>query len=246
MTNTDWRPFITAQQIAELGQLVNRLRAIDRTFRVFGSRQHRYSFGPVLPLAEVRAFESNHGIDLPPDYHCFLTTVGNGGAGPYYGLAPLADFGRDLSTAFPFSQSVESIAELGQRVRGYELPGILEFCHQGCDNYSYLVVAGASYGTVWDGRPEDDDFRPTGLSFAAWYRHWAERVLRLLNNEHLVPLLRIGMTEADVNALVGGDWKKRQALSRAVWLFESSDIPAQLELDQRGIVTKVTPWSFIV
>jgi hypothetical protein len=199
-----------------------------------------------LPLAEVKAFESVHRINLPTDYRCFLTTVGNGGAGPYYGLAPLADFGRDLSTPFPFSQSTEPITELGQQVRGYEFPGILEFCHQGCDNYSYLVVAGASYGTVWDGRPEDDDFRPTGLSFAAWYRQWAQRALRLLNNEQLVPLLRIGMTEADVSAQVGGDWKKRQALSRTVWYFESPDIPAQLELDERGIVTKVTPALFIL
>ena len=33
-----------------------------------------------------------------------------------------------------------------------EYPGILEFCHQGCAIYSYLVVNGPTYGTIWDGR----------------------------------------------------------------------------------------------
>jgi hypothetical protein len=65
-------------------------------------------------------------------------------------------------------------------------------------------------------------------------------------NEQLVPLLRIGMTEADVLTEVSGGWKKRQALSGAVWYFESPDIPAQPELDQRGIVIKVSPSAFIV
>jgi hypothetical protein len=54
------------------------------------------------------------------------------------------------------------------------------------------------------------------------------------------------MTEADVLTEVGGDWKKRQALTGAAWYFESPDIPVQLELDESGIVIKATPWPFIV
>jgi hypothetical protein len=194
----------------------------------------------------VNAFESAHKVNLPPDYCYFLTSLGNGGAGPYYGLSPLDNFGRELSEPFPFTRPTEPIRELSQQGRGYEFPGILEFCHQGCDYYSYLVVAGAAYGTIWDGSPTDDDFRPTGLSFAEWYRRWAQRCLRLLDKECFVSALRVGMTEADVFSQVGGDWTKRQTLSGAVWYFESPDIPAQLELDERGIVTKVTPWPFLI
>lgn len=202
-------------------------------------------FGPALSPARVKAFESAHRVNLPPDYRCFLTTVGNGGAGPYYGLEPLGTFDRDLSRSFPFTQATEPLTEFGQRNRRDEFPGILKFCHQGCGNYSYLVVAGAAYGTIWNGRPEDDDFRPTGLSFAAWYRQWAERALRLLENEQFVPRLRVGMTEADVLTEVGGDWRKRQAPSGAVWQLESPDIPVQLQLDERRIVIRATPWPFI-
>lgn len=197
-------------------------------------------------MADVAAFEAAFGVILPADYRCFITTIGNGGAGPYYGLDPLEAFGRDLSRPFPFTQSSGSVVGPDQRGRGYEFPGVLEFCHRGCDNYSYLVVAGPAYGTVWDGCPEDDDFRPTGLSFADWYGGWASRALRLLENERLVLLLREGMSKAEVIARVGGTWNERKALYRSVWYLESADVPAQLELDERGVVIKVAPWPFIV
>ena len=39
--------------------------------------------------ADADAFESAHHIRLPSDYRWFLTNIGNGGAGPYYGIFPL-------------------------------------------------------------------------------------------------------------------------------------------------------------
>jgi hypothetical protein len=51
-------------------------------------------------------------------------------------------------------------------------PGILEVCQQGSGVFSWLVVNGPAYGTIWDGR---EDFYPTGLTFGIWYRvGWSE------------------------------------------------------------------------
>jgi len=230
--------------IAELSDMLRRLRTADTRFRVFRSEQHCYRLGPTLTEDELAAFESANRVRLPADYRRFLSVLGNGGAGPYYGLEPPGTFRRDLSRPFPFTTATDALTdEEPERLAvPDEYPGILEFCHQGCAIYSYLVVNGPAYGTVWDGR---EDFCPTGVAFGAWYRRWLERALRVLANQRLLPLLRVGMSRADVLAEVGGDWQERPASGRPVRYFEASDIPAQLELDERDVVVKVNPWPFI-
>jgi hypothetical protein len=233
-----------ADDIAELGIMLQQLRAADTGFRVFGSKQHRYRLGPTLSESELAAFESANRIRLPNDYRRFLAVLGNGGAGPFYGIDPLSTFGRDLSQPFQITTATDALTDedlerLGDRD---EYPGILEFCHHGCAIHSYLVVNGAAYGTIWDGR---EYFYPTGLAFGVWYRRWLERKLRTLGNERLLARLRVGMSRADVLAEVGGDWQARPALGRPVRYFEAADIPAQLELDVRDVVVKISPWSSI-
>jgi hypothetical protein len=73
------------QRLADLG-----LR--DRRRRVFGAASHQYKLNPPLPVAVIEAFEKRYGVALPDDYRSFLTEIGNGGAGPSYGLLP---FGKD-------------------------------------------------------------------------------------------------------------------------------------------------------
>ena len=47
-------------------------------------------FNPVLPLEELAAWEELAKAALPEDYRTYLTQLGNGGAGPAYGLYPLS------------------------------------------------------------------------------------------------------------------------------------------------------------
>ena len=234
---------IVSKEIKALGKLVQRLRVVDKKFRVFGSEQHKYKFGPTLSEAELKAFEVSNGCKLPEDYRQFLATIGNGGAGPFYGLEPLGTFGRDLSKPFPLAEATKQLSGVELEKVGASDSGVLEFCHQGCCIYSYLVVNGPTYGTIWFGR---EDFFPTDLSFSIWYRSWAEKALQALKNENKVSLLRVGMSKADVIKKVGGDWRTRKALYGPIWYFEASNIPAQLELDEHGIVIKVNPRQFIV
>jgi hypothetical protein len=89
------------------------------------------------------------------------------------------------------------------------------------------------------------DFYPTGLTFDAWFRQWAGRPIRTLGNQRVADKLRVGMSKAEVAALAPSDWKARRAVHPAAWYFEAPDVPAQLELDENGTVTKVNPWPFI-
>jgi hypothetical protein len=64
----------------------------DRKRRVFGAASHDYRLNPPLGTSAIEEFERRHGISLPEDYRSFITEIGNGGAGPYYGVLP---FGKD-------------------------------------------------------------------------------------------------------------------------------------------------------
>lgn len=232
--------------IKQLRELVQRLAEADASLRVFGADMHRYRLSPCLSEEAVAAFESSNRIALPADYREFLLHVGNGGAGPFYGLRPLDAEGRDLARPFPFEATAE-MTEPAERPKGEwgtRAPGTLELCHQGCTYYYYLVVSGPSRRTMWEGE-DDVSFFPTGLSFAQWYRCWAEKALRALANEPMISRLRVGMTLAEVLDTVKGDWQTRPASGRDTRWVEATDIPAQLEIDPSGVVVKVKPWSSI-
>ncbi len=76
-----------------------------------------HKFNSCKSEKELINFEKENKITLPLGYRTFLKQIGNGGAGPYYGLEPL-ESGRevdldykngkdllDLSKPFPYSES---------------------------------------------------------------------------------------------------------------------------------------------
>lgn len=92
------------------------LKKLDKNCCLFGSKNHRYQLNPTISIDIVRRFESAQDITLPNDYVVFLTNIGNGGAGPFYGLESLEnslfddlDFKRtdsllDPSKPFPHTE----------------------------------------------------------------------------------------------------------------------------------------------
>lgn len=68
-------------------QALSRLR--ETRVRMLGADSHGFRLNPPLPEPEVLTFEQSLAIALPSDYRGFLTSFGNGGAGPFYGLFPL-------------------------------------------------------------------------------------------------------------------------------------------------------------
>jgi hypothetical protein len=69
--------------------IIEALDALDKKDpkrKLFGSETHQYRLNTPLPIKTIEAFETKHSITLPKDYRYFITAVGNGGAGPYYGL----------------------------------------------------------------------------------------------------------------------------------------------------------------
>lgn len=186
------------------------LRALDRDFHVFGSKRgklwgHGYQFNKPLKESEVVRFEKQHGIVLPKDYREFVTVVGDGGAGPHYGIKTLkeASEATDLSVKFPWSEETELVSD--EDCDCWERsPGVLIIAERGCAYTDFLVVNGEAYGEVWsDFTAVDEPLSPTHASFYDWYLEWAKRCIKTIKREALIDQVEIGMTIDEVQAILG-------------------------------------------
>lgn len=99
---------------------LNNIRRWNRWEEVFGANVHHFECYPPLAESELIQFEIKFGIRLPVEYRLFILLVGNGGAGPAYGVFRLGEmddgvgsmkwdsmdgFVGDLKVSFPFCES---------------------------------------------------------------------------------------------------------------------------------------------
>ena len=82
------------------------LKKRDKAFDLFGADFHEYELNPPLTEADVAAFEQRYAIRLPADYRGFLIFVGNGGAGPHYGLFRLGETEGSDGTSLPWKEGI--------------------------------------------------------------------------------------------------------------------------------------------
>jgi hypothetical protein len=170
----------------QLQRIAEKLRAVLARGRTplmrqwYGSGELRLR--PPLPLSKVEAFEVEHGIALPEGYRAFLTKIGNGGLGPHSGLCALEDWdegpdeGCALSTPFPAPKNASGNIRLPEK---YQYPGAITLCHQGCGNYSMLVVTGPASGRIFDMSLDfqEEAWFKQDASFLDWYERWLDSVL---------------------------------------------------------------------
>ncbi|WP_224243859.1 SMI1/KNR4 family protein [Hyalangium gracile] len=130
---------------AEVKRIIERLSVLDARRVVFGASRHQYKPNPRASESELSAFESEHGIQLPAPYRAFLTEIGNGGPGPYYGVFPIDPRSRWVARPFPHV----STFELAEEALEAPLDGTLTIADYGCGIEVVLVVHGEASGQVW-------------------------------------------------------------------------------------------------
>ncbi|MCE7061993.1 SMI1/KNR4 family protein [Dyadobacter sp. CY343] len=180
----EWRDTVI-EKVAEL-------KRTDKKFRFFGARKHRYTFDAPISIAEAEQFEHTYAIQLPAEYKYFITQIGNGGAGPYYGVRPLQDFqahyvhhevelpAMDLHKPFPAHYWLnENETRITKEIVQQSVFGTMSICEEG-DGYNHLlVVAGDEKGYIWfDGSVTDQGMIPFSMpekerfTFFDWYESW--------------------------------------------------------------------------
>lgn len=73
-------------QIKRISKKLADLKNIDKSFEIFGSSTHKYKLSKPISIEKLEKIEQKYRISLPDEYVAFVTLLGNGGAGPYYGL----------------------------------------------------------------------------------------------------------------------------------------------------------------
>ncbi len=167
---------------------LKKLELIDSNKKIFGSKDHMYKLNPTLSENQISEFEKKYGVTLPLDFRLFLKEIGNGGAGPSFGIPQLESFfsSREydieiesdfLSTSFPYSvnnpyvysdETDESLIK--------EMTGTLTLCHHGCGYFDMLILTGDEKGTVWfDSRCSDQGMGRIFDCFLDWYFYWLKK-----------------------------------------------------------------------
>lgn len=196
-------------QIEQIKGKLNNLREADEDCKQFGSHKHRYELNTALSEEQITEFEFRYSIKLPEDYSLFLKTVGNGGAGPFYGVEKLSeavfedlDYKREgnkinLLLPFPHSKSwnldYKDFTDYQQFEEAYfakeHSNGLLRLCNFGCGVFINLVVNGEEYGKMWtDDRGNNCGIYPSTelgneskICFLDWYELWLDNNLEELN-----------------------------------------------------------------
>lgn len=176
--------------------------ALEKTF---GASSHRFALNAPASIDAVVGFERWLGVPLPAGYRAFLLELGDGGAGPFYGVFPLGAWdegelrGCPLigSAARPFphveewnwpEERLEALAEddSGKLQDEYWRPmdGAIPVCHEGCALRDWLVVTGPEAGNVWHDATADmggwfpwQSASRTRLDFVAWYEAWLDAAI---------------------------------------------------------------------
>jgi SMI1 / KNR4 family (SUKH-1) len=88
------------EERAVIREKLAQLAEADPQREVFGADCHHYRLNPTVDAATLARAERAIGAPLPEEYRRFVTRVGDGGAGPYYGVIPLADALERIDRAF--------------------------------------------------------------------------------------------------------------------------------------------------
>ena len=185
-------------------KLLEQAKAKDPDFARFGAYSHQYKLAAPASEETIQEFEEQQGIRLPEEYRDFLMFIGNGGAGPYYGLYGLETQKKELHDSrgshiyhvrtepviYPKmnDEDWDRVADPEGRRNGsgtHPYAGVLPIGTQGCTFMTGLMLTGPYQGQVVY---YDEDFcgppffvREKG--FLSWYERWLREVIAGYNDE---------------------------------------------------------------
>lgn len=144
------------EKFSQFKDVVNKLGDVDKDFKVFGSSVHKYKFNEVLSEEEIFQFEQRATFKLPLVLKEFYKNVGNGGAGPSYGL-----YGLDELQVFRGVYNAEKNT----------LTTLLAIMEDGCGGYLCLK-SNSPENTLYYYNPDDVGFEEISSDMLDFCTTW--------------------------------------------------------------------------
>ena len=139
----------------EIRAKLDQLRGLDVAYSIFGSEKHRYSLNPPLTEARVAEIEGTLGMRLPEQYREYVVEFADGGAGPYYGVTPLAAASKWSGEYIEYlKRPFVAPTRAAEAQLGRHAPGSLLVCNMGCGSDGNLIITGTERGYVWIQSPD--------------------------------------------------------------------------------------------
>jgi hypothetical protein len=184
-------------------KLLGQAKAKDPDFARFGAYSHQYKLAAPASEEQILKFEEQQGVRLPEEYRDFLLYVGNGGAGPYYGLYGIRALEEDLRDShgtrtyrvqeepviYPKMSDEEWERVTNPESTRHDSPyvGVLPIGSQGCTLMTGLMLAGPYRGQVvyYDEDYCGQPFFVREKGFLAWYERWLREVIAGYSDEEV-------------------------------------------------------------
>ena len=177
--------------------------------KLFGANGHRFHLEPRLSEEDVARFEAEHGIQLPAEYRAFLTCVGNGDVGPYYGVFRLGEM------------------DDGNSFRRWEE----------CDGFVGTLAEPFPLTEAWndiEGRPQFDEARGSDQDYMDEYERrldaWESEKYwnpRLVNGA--IPICHLGCALREWLVVTGPEagnvWRDERADEKGLWPLHTQSLP---------------------
>lgn len=174
-----------------LKRIRKKLKRVQRMKPVgFGWESHRYRLNRPLKEELLTEFERTQGVTLPTEFRRFVLEVGDGGAGPAYGLQPYKNWGQWRSQQETNTVALECpirpgmgdsrpLAPQSSETWHELLRGTIEIVCEGCSFSIMLIVTGEYRGRVVRVDIEDDGcpYVTDDPDFLAWYERWLDQLL---------------------------------------------------------------------
>lgn len=243
------------ERLEQIELKILELKKLDKKYAIFGANTHKYIFNCKKSESELIRYEESNGIKLPIEYRNFLKQIGNGGAGPYYGIEKIEngkfadlDSGAngekiDLSKPFKFNKKwnfnnnpfKDENGEIRYDLRDIEYfkpdwaNGLLRIANFGCGVSINLIVNGDEYGNIWvDDRCNEKGIYPfkSKISKRTQFLAWYEEWL----DNSIKPFVRISekLKNNSVESVIKEEWDSKNFNVRS-YIYSILDVnPLQI------------------